>query len=77
MDAQRAITAAAALGGRVFEADSATNEWVVLIDLENGRLVCVDNDEVAEFATHLDFPDGTPISRISISPRVTGLQFDG
>jgi len=77
MDAQRAITAAAALGGRVFEADSATNDWVVLIDLENGRLVCVDNDEVAEFATRLDFPDGAPISRISISPRVTGLLFDG
>jgi len=75
MDSQKAITAAAALGGRVFEANPATDDWVVLIDLENGRLVCVDNDEVAEFASRLDFPDGEPISRISISPRVTGLQF--
>lgn len=75
MDAQRAITAAAALGGRVFETDSATNDWVVLIDLENGRLVCVDNDKVAEFASRTDFPDGEPISRIAISPRVTGLLF--
>lgn len=75
MDSQKAITAAAVFGGRVFEADSATNDWVVLIDLEDGRLVCIGNDEVAEFATRLDFPDGEPISRISISPRVTGLQF--
>ncbi len=76
MDSQKAITAAAALGGRVFEADGAANDWVVLIDLENGRLVCIDNDEVTEFVTRLDFPNGEPISRISISPRVTGLQFD-
>lgn len=75
MDSQRAITAAAALGGRVFEMDSATNDWVVLIDLENGRLVCIDNDEVVEFAIRTDFPDGEPISRITISPRVTGLLF--
>lgn len=59
----------------MFEADSDMNDWVVLIDLEDGRLVCVDNNEVAEFASRLDFPNGEPISRISISPRVTGLQF--
>lgn len=76
MDSQRAITAAAALGGRVFETNAATNDWVVLIDLEDGRLVCIAGDEVTEFATRLDFPDGAPISRIAISPRVTGLLFD-
>ncbi len=76
MDSQKAITAAAALGGRVFEANQRTNNWVVLIDLEDGRLVCIDDDEVREFATRLDFPNREPISRISISPRVTGLLFD-
>ncbi len=76
MNSQKAITAAAALGGRGFEADSDTNDWVVLIDLEDGRLVRIDDDEVTEFATRLDFPNGVPLSAISISPRVTGLQFD-
>lgn len=75
MESQKAITVAAALGGRVFEVDSLTNNWMVLIDLEDGKLVCIGDDEVAEFATRLDFPDGEPISRISISPRVTGLLF--
>lgn len=76
MESQKAITVAAGLGGRVFEVDSLTNNWMVLIDLEDGKLVCIGNDEVAEFATRLDFPDGEPISRILISPRVTGLLFD-
>jgi len=72
MDAQRAITVAGAFGGRVFELDESINKWAVLIDREDGSLVCISSDEIREFASKADFPDGAPIKTISISPRISG-----
>jgi len=72
MDAQRAITVAAAFGGRVFEIDGPTNRWVVLIDREDGTLVCICSRGIREYASRTDFPDGIPLKTISISPRASG-----
>lgn len=77
MDAQRAITVAAAFSGRVFEISGPTNDWAVLIDREDGVLVCISSSSIREFASRSDFPNGIPLKTISISPRVSGGLLSG
>jgi hypothetical protein len=71
MDVQRAMTVAAALGGRVYEIDAPTNRWVVLLDRVDGGLVCLSEDHVREFPSMADFPDA-PTKTIPLSPKATG-----
>jgi len=71
MDIQRAMTVAAALGGRVYEIDGPTNRWIVLLDRVDGGLVCLSEDDVREFPSMADFP-AAPIKTIPLSPRATG-----
>jgi len=71
MDIQRAVTVAAALGGRVYEIDGPTGRWVVLLDRVDGGLVCLSEDDVREFPSMADFP-GQPAKTIPLSPKATG-----
>ena len=72
MDVQRAMTVAAALGGRVYEVEGPTDRWVVLLDRTDGALVCLCEDSVREFASPADFPGGQPTLTIPLSPKATG-----
>ena len=71
MDIQRAMTVAAALGGRVYETNAPTDRWVVLLDRVDGGLVCLSEDDVREFPSVADFP-GQPTKTIPLSPKATG-----
>jgi len=75
MNAQRAITLAGAVGGRVFS--PGENVWHVHIDRGDGAVICICDDYVTEFASKADFASDTVARRIALSPKTTGLLFDG
>lgn len=79
MTAQRAIRVADGLGGRIWRPISLAlhDAWYVLLDMEDSQCVVIEDDYIKQYASRNDLLDGiAPIATISISPRVTGLEFD-
>ena len=79
MTSQRAIRVAAGLGGRIWQPESLAlqDAWYVLLDMEDGRCVVIEDDYIRQYASRNSLLDGNdPVMTIHISPRVTGLKFD-
>ena len=79
MTSQRAILVANGMGGRIWRPDSLAlqDAWYVLLDLEDGQCVVIEDDYIRQYASRTSLLNGTgSIMTIPISPRVTGLEFD-
>ncbi len=79
MTVQRAIRVADGLGGRVWQPDSLAlhDAWYVLLDLDDGKCVVIEDDYIRQYASRNSLLDGAdPTMTIPTSPRVTGLEFD-
>ena len=79
MTSQRAIRVAASLGGRIWQPESLAlqSAWYVLLDMEDGRCVVIEDDYIRQYTSRNNLLAGVnPTMTIPISPRVTGLKFD-
>lgn len=78
MTSQCAIRVAAGMGGRIWQPEALAmhDAWYVLLDLDSGQCVVVEDDYIKQYASRNDLLGGDPITTIPISPRVTGLEFD-